>query len=69
MGGAAPATSALTLRLVLAAFGLLLCAGLTVWGLLVDAGTAVVVLTVVLAVIAAIDLVVIVRRKRRGEPG
>jgi Flp pilus assembly protein TadB len=67
--GAPPAQSALTLRLVLAAFGLLVCvaggilflaAGLPVW-------TAVVLF--VLGAVALVDLVVIVRRKARGEPG
>jgi membrane protein implicated in regulation of membrane protease activity len=67
--GAAPARSALTLRLILAVFGLVVCmaggivflaAGLPVW-------TAVALF--VLAAVAALDLVVIVRRKARGEPG
>jgi hypothetical protein len=67
--GAAPAQSPLTLRLVLAVFGLVVClaGGLFVllsplpawfgWALLV------------LAAVAAVDLVVIIRRKARGEPG
>ncbi|TFV92813.1 hypothetical protein E4P40_01545 [Blastococcus sp. CT_GayMR20] len=68
-GGAAPARSALTLRLVLAGFGLVVCvaggiiflaAGLPVW-------TAVALF--VLAAVALVDLVVIIRRKARGEPG
>lgn len=68
LGGAAPARSALTLRLVLASFGLVTCAFLTV--LLVVAGKSLLaVLPGVFAVIAAIDIVVIIRRKRRGEPG
>jgi hypothetical protein len=67
--GAAPARSALTLRLILAVFGLVVCmaggivflaAGLPVW-------TAVALF--VLAAVAALDLVVIVWRKARGEPG
>jgi membrane protein implicated in regulation of membrane protease activity len=67
--GAQPAQSALTLRLVLAVFGLIVCvaggvvflaAGLPVW-------TTVVLF--VLAVIALVDLVVVARRKMRGEPG
>ena len=67
--GAPPARSALTLRLVLAVFGLVVCvvggigvlvAGMPTWGavaLFLLAGTALV------------DIVVIVRRKARGEPG
>ena len=67
--GAPPAQSALTLRLVLAAFGLIVClaggilflaAGLPVW-------TAVVLF--VFGAVALVDLVVIIRRKARGEPG
>jgi Flp pilus assembly protein TadB len=68
-GGAPPAQSALTLRLVLAAFGLVvsvaggiavLTAGLPVW-------TAVALF--VLGGVALIDLAVVARRKARGEPG
>ena len=69
IGGAAPAQSALTLRLVLAAFGLVVC---TVFGLLVlrtEAPVGFAVALFVLAVVAAVDIVVILRRKRRGEPG
>ena len=67
--GAPPARSALTLRLILATFGLVVCvaggivfllAGLPVW-------TAVVLF--VLAAVALVDLVVVARRKARGEPG
>jgi hypothetical protein len=69
IGGAAPAQSALTLRLVLAVFGLLisiggaiifLAAGLPVW---------VAVLFFAFAAIALVDLIVVIRRKARGEPG
>jgi hypothetical protein len=69
IGGAAPAQSALTLRLVLAAFGLVVC---TVFAVLAfAAGVPVVfpVVLVVLAVVALVDLVVVARRKLRGEPG
>jgi membrane protein implicated in regulation of membrane protease activity len=68
-GGAAPARSALTLRLVLAVFGLVVCVaggilflavGLPVW-------TAVVLFAA--AAVALVDIGVIVRRKARGEPG
>jgi membrane protein implicated in regulation of membrane protease activity len=61
--------SALTLRLVLAVFGLVVCvaggiaflvAGLPVW-------TAVVLF--VLGAVALVDIGVIARRKARGEPG
>lgn len=69
IGGAPPARSALTLRLVLAAFGLVVCAAAAL--LLAAAGAPgfFVVAAAVLAVIAAVDLVVVGRRKARGEPG
>jgi membrane protein implicated in regulation of membrane protease activity len=69
IGGAAPAQSALTLRLVLAAFGLVVC---VVGGVVVLAAGAPLWFAVVLFVLAAIalvDLVVVARRKLRGEPG
>lgn len=67
-GGAAPARSALTLRAVLAAFGLVFCAvaatlmirlGFTVGG----------VVLAVLGAVALVDLGWVIHRKRRGEPG
>ena len=67
--GEAPTHSALTLRAVLAVFGLLLCAGGAAWAVVVGAPTWLVVAFVVLAVVAVVDLVVIGRRKARGEPG
>jgi membrane protein implicated in regulation of membrane protease activity len=69
LGGAAPAQSALTLRLVLAVFGLVVCVaggivflhvGLPVWAAIV---------LFVLAVVALVDIAVVARRKARGEPG
>lgn len=67
--GAPPAYSALTLRLVLAGFGLVLTSVLTVIVLVADGPLWLVAVSGVLAAIAAVDLVVIARRKRRGEPG
>ena len=69
IGGAAPAISALTLRLWLAVFGLVVCTAFAVWLYVLDAPSGFVVVLVVLAVIAVVDIAVIVRRKRRGEPG
>ena len=70
IGGAPPAQSALTLRLVLAAFGLVFCLGA---GLLWLSGDDLpvwpAVVLFVLAAAAAVDLVVVARRKMRGEPG
>lgn len=67
-GGAPPAQSALTLRLVLASFGLLVCAGGAV-GAAFAGSTGFCVLLAVLAATALADLVVVARRKLRGEPG
>jgi hypothetical protein len=68
IGGAAPARSALTLRLVLAAFGLVFC-GIAAWFAFVAGlgwlGWAL----AVLAVIALVDLGWVAYRKYRGEPG
>ncbi|MCL3862884.1 DUF6343 family protein [Actinotalea sp. K2] len=69
IGGAPPARSALTLRIVLAAFGLVTCAALA--AVMGGAGAPGVLVggLVLLAVVAAVDLVVVTRRKVRGEPG
>lgn len=69
-GGAPPARSALTLRLVLAVFGLVVSVGGGLLWLAVEklpAWPAVVLF--VLGAVAAMDIVVILRRKARGEPG
>ena len=58
----------LTLRWVLAAFGLVVCTAGAVATFVAGARGFAVVL-IVLAVIALVDIVVISRRKRRGEPG
>ncbi|MGH3913764.1 MAG: DUF6343 family protein [Pseudonocardiaceae bacterium] len=67
-GGAAPARSALTLRAVLAGFGLVFCAVAAVIAIVTDLLALGVVLAV-LALIALIDLAWVLHRKRRGEPG
>lgn len=68
VGGSPPARSALTLRAVLAAFGLVVCAvgaalafaaGLTWFG----------VVLAVVAAVALVDLGWVLHRRRRGEPG
>jgi hypothetical protein len=69
IGGAAPASSALTLRLWLAVFGLLVSAALAIWLYLVDVPSGFVIVLVVLAATALFDIAVVLRRKRRGEPG
>jgi|SRR5215210_6295800 len=69
IAGAAPARSALTLRLYLALFGLVTSAALAILLYAVDAPTGFVVVLVVLAATAVIDIAAVLRRKRRGEPG
>jgi Family of unknown function (DUF6343) len=68
VGGAPPAQSALTLRLVLAIFGLIFTLGAAI--ILTAAGFGWLgIVFLVIALTAAIDIVVISRRLRRGEPG
>lgn len=69
VAGAAPARSALTLRIVLATFGLLACTAGAVVLWAADVPVVFPVLAALFAVVAVVDLVVVVRRKRRGEPG
>jgi len=63
-----PVRSALTLRLVLAAFGLVFCGVAAVIAARTGPSWLAVALAV-LAAVAVVDIVVIARRKRRGEPG
>ena len=67
-GGAPPARSALSLRLWLAGFGFVFCAGATVFAVIASVLWLAVGLGV-LALIALVDLGWVVHRKRRGEPG
>ncbi len=69
IGGAAPAHSALTLRLVLAGFGLLALIVFAVWNVAVGGQVWITTILVVLVVVTVVDLAVVLRRKRRGEPG
>jgi hypothetical protein len=69
VAGAAPARIALTLRIVLASFGLLVCAAAAVVLWLTDTPVVYPILAVLFALMALVDLVVVIRRKRRGEPG
>jgi hypothetical protein len=68
IGGAPPARSALTLRLLLAGFGFVVFAVATILFWSADApGGALV--CAMLAVVAAVNVGWVARRKRRGEPG
>ena len=69
IGGATPAHSALPLRLVLATFGLLTCGGAAIGLLATTTAPLLAVGLVVLAGLALVDLLVILERKRSGEPG
>jgi hypothetical protein len=68
-GGAPRAYSALTLRLVLATFGVVVCCAGAVIFALVGAPVFIVVVLGVFAAVAVVDIGVIIRRKRRGQPG
>lgn len=68
LGGTTPGQSALTLRAVLAGFGLVVCAVGAVLAQRAGLTWFAVVLAVV-AVIALVDLGWVLYRKRRGEPG
>jgi hypothetical protein len=67
-GGAAPARSALTLRAVLAVFGLVFAAG-AAWIGFATGFPLLGWVMVVVALIALGDLAWVLHRKRRGEPG
>ena len=69
IGGAAPASSALTLRLGLAVLGFFACAALAIWLYVIDVPIGFVVVLVLLAAVGIVDIAVILRRKQRGEPG
>jgi Family of unknown function (DUF6343) len=67
--GAPPARSALTLRLILASFGLVTCGtGAGLYLTLADA-PGIAALLALLAAAAGVDIVVVAFRKLRGEPG
>jgi hypothetical protein len=69
IGGAPPARSALTMRLILASFGLIACATGAVLFLTAVIQPAIAAVWAFFAAVALADLVVVARRKRRGEPG
>ena len=69
IGGAPPARSALTLRLVLASWGFLLCAAAAAVLLTVVTAPVPAAVAAFLAAVALADITVVARRKARGEPG
>lgn len=67
-GGSAPASSALTLRLVLAGFGILVCAA-GVWAtFVIGAPWVIAAVLALLAAVAVADIAVVLRRRRREGP-
>jgi Family of unknown function (DUF6343) len=69
LAGAPPARSALTLRLILASFGLLAC-GLGAAAFVIIVYEPVIAgLFAFFAAAAVVDIAVVIRRKQRGEPG
>jgi hypothetical protein len=69
IGGAPPARSALTLRMILACWGFLICAGGAAALLIAVNAPIPAAVAAFLAATAAADFAVVARRKRRGEPG
>jgi hypothetical protein len=69
IGGAAPARSALTLRIVLATFGLLVCSGGAIALWVGQVPVAYPLVAALFALVAAVDLAILFRRKLHGEPG
>jgi hypothetical protein len=67
--GPPPPRSALTLRLVLATFGLVVSIGAAITFATLGLPTVLIVIAAVLALVAVVDIAVIVRRKLHGEPG
>ena len=69
IAGAPPARSALTLRLILASFGLLACTAGAVAFLTAVIQPAIATVWSFFAAVALANVVVVARRKLRGEPG
>ena len=69
IGGAPPARSALTLRLILASWGFVLCAAAAAVLLVVVTAPVPAAVAAFLAAVALVDITVVARRKLRGEPG
>lgn len=67
--GAPPARSALTLRLVLASFGVIACGAGAAAFLIIASQPAIAAALAFLAAVAVVDIAVVARRKARGEPG
>lgn len=69
IGGAAPAYSALTLRIVLSSLGVLFGIAIIIVALTVVDEAVVLIGGILLTLLALVNLLVVLRRKARGEPG
>ena len=69
LGGAPPARSALTLRQVLASFGLVLCGLASAAFVVVEHQAVLAAIFAFFGAVALVDIIVVARRKLRGEPG
>jgi len=69
IGGAAPAYSALTLRIVLSSLGVLFGIAIIIVALTVADEAVVLIGGILLTLLALVNLLVVLRRKARGEPG
>jgi hypothetical protein len=69
LAGAPPARSALTLRLILAVFGLVTCGTGAALFLLAVNEPVIAGILAAFAAAALVDIAVVARRKLRGEPG
>jgi Family of unknown function (DUF6343) len=68
-GGLPPARSALTLRLVLASFGVVVCGLATAGWVIVAHQDVLAGIFAFFGAVALVDIIVVARRKLRGEPG
>jgi hypothetical protein len=68
-GDMSPARSALTLRLVLASFGVVVCGAASAAFVVEGYPDVLAALLAFLGAVALVDIIVIARRKLRGEPG
>ncbi len=68
-GSLPPARSALTLRLVLASFGLVVCGVASAVFVIKGYPDVLAAILAFLGAVALVDIIVVARRKLRGEPG
>jgi hypothetical protein len=69
VGGAPPAASALTLRLLLAGIALACCVAGIVLDVVLDGPAVLAIVLIIVALTTVVDGCVIVTRRHRGDPG